>query len=205
MKNSPSNENISTKKKIIQFGLQTITPNFIKNIFLMAKYRCLIDLGANIYFVNNIKIGKGTVIKKCTIISQNKITIGQNCIIENQVEINSKTDEIIIGDNTSINTQCIIHGNGGVIIGNNVAIAPGVKILKSHLIPPTTLEGKFTYLDAKPTVIKDNCWICANSLIIDGVTIGSCTIIGANSFVNISIPDCVLAVGTPIQIIKNRK
>jgi acetyltransferase-like isoleucine patch superfamily enzyme len=52
-------------------------------------------------------------------------------------------------------------------------------------------------------ILKRNCRISSHSVIMPGVTIGENSVIGAFSFVNMDIPDNVVAVGVPAKVIKN--
>ena len=50
--------------------------------------------------------------------------------------------------------------------------------------------------------IEEDCWIGTNVCIVGNVTIGRHCVIGANSFVNQSIPDFSIAVGNPAKVVK---
>lgn len=54
-------------------------------------------------------------------------------------------------------------------------------------------------------VIGDDVWIGQQCIVIGGKHIGSHSIIGAGSVVSKDIPDCVIAAGNPIRIIRVRK
>ncbi|RYY14386.1 MAG: acyltransferase, partial [Chitinophagaceae bacterium] len=51
-------------------------------------------------------------------------------------------------------------------------------------------------------VLKKGCWIGANAIILPGVTIGENSVVGAGSIVTKSIPDRVVAVGSPARVVK---
>jgi len=51
-------------------------------------------------------------------------------------------------------------------------------------------------------VLKKNCQIGTHSVVMPGVTIGENSIVGAFSFVNHDIPDNVVAAGVPAKVIK---
>lgn len=53
--------------------------------------------------------------------------------------------------------------------------------------------------------IGKNCWIGANTVVLDGVTIGNDTIVGAGSVVSKDLPAYSIAVGNPARILKMRK
>jgi acetyltransferase-like isoleucine patch superfamily enzyme len=54
-------------------------------------------------------------------------------------------------------------------------------------------------------VIEDDVWIGANVTVVDGVTIGRGSIIGAGAVVTTNIPAYSIAVGTPAKPIKDRR
>ncbi len=53
-------------------------------------------------------------------------------------------------------------------------------------------------------VIGNDCFICANSIVVGPITIGDNVIIGAGSVVIHDIPSNVVAAGNPCRIIKQR-
>jgi len=61
----------------------------------------------------------------------------------------------------------------------------------------STIDDKYG-----PVILKENCRIGTHSTIMPNITIGKNSIIGAYSFVNINIPDNVMAFGIPVKIIK---
>ena len=87
----------------------------------------------------------------------------------------------------------------GVIIGKDVAIAPGAKIISGKHIPGNIWE----YATKKEVRIGDYCWIGSNAVILPGVTLGANTVVGAGSIVTKSFPEgnCII-VGNPARKIK---
>jgi acetyltransferase-like isoleucine patch superfamily enzyme len=56
----------------------------------------------------------------------------------------------------------------------------------------------------KGIVIEDDCWIAANSIILDGVTIGRGSVVAAGAVVSKSVPPYSVVAGVPARIIKSR-
>jgi len=54
-----------------------------------------------------------------------------------------------------------------------------------------------------PVVIEDNVFIGMNCFILKGVTIGSGSMVGANSLVTTNIPPGVIAAGNPARVIRS--
>lgn len=104
-----------------------------------------------------------------------------------------------VGQNTWIGPNVILDGSGDLFIGSYCSISAGVQIYSHDSIHWSISGGKKEYEYAK-TIIEDCCYIGPNVIIQKGVTIGEGSIIGANSFVNKSIPKNSKAYGTPAQV-----
>lgn len=117
-------------------------------------------------------------------------------------------ENISIGENTFVNTNCLFIDNNKITIGKNGLIAPYVQIYTaSHPIHASERivekNGLTHYLTStQPVTIGDNVWIGGNSVFLPGVTIGNNVTIGAGSVVTKDIPDNVLAFGNPCKVIK---
>lgn len=110
-----------------------------------------------------------------------------------------------IGDSV-VNEGCVIHGYGGVKIGNAVGIGGGTVITSIHhnfkrLDIPIRKQG----IRGKPIVIEDDVWIGAHCTIIGGVRIGAHSVIGAHSLVTRDIPPYSVAYGVPCKVRRSRR
>jgi serine O-acetyltransferase len=83
--------------------------------------------------------------------------------------------------------------NSDVVIGNNVNISQGVTIGQAGE------EG----LKACP-IIKDRVYIGPKATLVGNIDVGSDSAIGANAFVNKSVPDSVTVGGIPAMIISQK-
>ncbi len=107
--------------------------------------------------------------------------------------------DVKVGENTWIGPNVILDGSGGLEIGSNCSISAGVQIYSHDSVEWALSGGKENYSYLR-TIINDNCYIGPNVIIEKGVTIGKGCVVGANSFVNKSIPECSKAYGTPVKI-----
>jgi maltose O-acetyltransferase len=82
-------------------------------------------------------------------------------------------------------------------IGNNVTLAPWVRILAHDA--STKIHLGYTHIGK--VKIGDNVFIGANSIVLPNVTIGSNSIIGAGSLVSKDVPANVVAAGNPVEVI----
>jgi len=86
-----------------------------------------------------------------------------------------------------------------ISIGDNVILAPRVHILAHDASTKIFLN----YTRVANTVIGNNVFIGANSVVLPGVTIGNNVVIGAGSVVSTDIPDNSVAVGNPARVVKS--
>lgn len=107
---------------------------------------------------------------------------------------------VSIGEDTWIGPNTVLDGSGGeLVIGSNCSISAGVQIY-THNTVNWALSGGADAIDTAPVIIGDCCYIGPNVVISMGVCVGSKSIIGANSLVNIDIPQNSKAYGTPCKI-----
>lgn len=104
-----------------------------------------------------------------------------------------------IGKNVFINFDCTFLDLGGIIIEENVMLAPKVCLLsEAH---PISAKERQT-LTADRIHIKKNAWIGANVTILKGVTIGENSVVAAGAVVSKDVPDNTIVGGIPAKIIK---
>ena len=110
--------------------------------------------------------------------------------------------EIIIGDNVFINNDCSLNSRSSIKIGHNCLLGENVKIY-DHNHKHDHLTGvKHSEFSKKPIIIGNNCWLGANSVILQGVEIGDGAIIGAGVVVYKNIPAQSVVVPSPPQHLK---
>ncbi|MBI6548024.1 DapH/DapD/GlmU-related protein [Xenorhabdus lircayensis] len=137
----------------------------------------------------------------------NNLTTGHHCRIEAHNEENRVV--LFIGENCQLNDFVHIAAAEKIKIGNNVLIASRVFIsdlnhgsysgtLQSH---PESICNERA-LSTSPVTIEDNVWLGEGVVVLPGVSIGRCSIIGANAVVSRDIPPYSIAVGNPAKVIK---
>lgn len=108
---------------------------------------------------------------------------------------------ITIGDNVYINFGCIILDCSEVTIGSHTLLGPNIGLYAAnHSTDATERINGGCY--GKPIHIGNNVWLGGDVKVLQGVTIGDNTIIGAGSIVTKDIPDNVIAVVNPCKVIR---
>jgi len=88
-----------------------------------------------------------------------------------------------------------------VEIGEDAMIAPGVTICAHVHFGPRLYEYMGGRREA-PVKICDGAYLGTNTIVLKGVTIGECAVIGAGSVVTKDIPAYSLAVGAPARVVR---
>lgn len=184
---------IKTGMKIIR-GI--IVKFFLKNskgILFVGKgttitHRHLISAGKNVKFEDYSEI-QG--LSKKGLNFGNNVTIGRYTMIRPSSYYGIDIGEgIEIGNNSSIGPMSYIGCSGFVKIGKNVMLGPKVSLFaENHNFDNRNVDIKEQGTNQKGIKIEDNCWIGSNVVILDGVTIGKGSVIGAGTIITKDIPE----------------
>lgn len=106
---------------------------------------------------------------------------------------------IVVGKNVFINQNCTFMDRGGIVLEDNVLIAPRVNLITTNHSMDAVHRRD---VQSKPIHICKNVWIGAGATITPGVTVGENAVIAAGAVVTHDIPANVMAAGVPAKIIK---
>jgi len=104
-----------------------------------------------------------------------------------------------VGKDTWIGHDVIIVCSSRVTIGERVDIAPRVFVgTGTHVVTPNgdRIAGPGRSADV---VIGNGAWLCANSTILPGVTVGEKSVVAAGAVVTADIEAAVIAAGVPAK------
>lgn len=114
------------------------------------------------------------------------VVVERGCSIWPYAVIRADLSGIVIGEGSSIQEHCQVHGNPGrpTAIGRNVSVGHGA-IVHAATIGDLVIVGM-------------------NSCILDGAEIGSGSVIGAGAVVKegMKVPEGSLVVGVPAKIVR---
>ena len=112
------------------------------------------------------------------------------------------TGHITLGSDTTINPFSAVRGR--VTIGDGVRIGAHTSLLAfNHGTAPgePIFRQRHTALGI---TVGDDVWIGSNVTVLDGVTIGPHTIIGAGAVVTKDVPANTIAAGNPARVLRSR-
>lgn len=138
------------------------------------------------------------------------LILGDNSRIDSFVKIKfvGGNENIVIGQNSYINSGCVLYSGNGILIGNDVLIAANCTFApvnheyKNRSI--TIIEQRFKKSKGG-IIIEDDVWIGAGSIILDGAHIKKGSVIGAGSIVSIVTQEYGVYMGNPLTLKKFRK
>ena len=160
-----------------------------------------------------------------------RLTLGSHCFIDDNVTIYAHPDggevrlgegvhlyrgtivevgrggSVTIGDHTHIQSSCNIKGFlGNTHIGSHVQIAPhcGFSPYEHGFDDLSTDIRQQEIISAGDIVIGDNAWLGLSVQVLDGVTIGTGTVVGAGAVVTKPLPPNCVAVGVPARVVRQR-
>jgi len=173
-----------------------------------------IETGVRIACASNVRLGKGVYLDQGVYLHAlpGGITIGDGTFIMHHSMLhvfnfrNLPRAAITIGRNCFIGEFNVVRGQGGVHVGDGVYTGPMVQIVAvNHVYDDPNRPIREQGITAQGIVIEDDVWIGAGAAVLDGVTIGRGSVIGAGSVVASDIPPYSIAVGTPAKPIKDRR
>ncbi|MCR4308132.1 MAG: acyltransferase [Candidatus Berkelbacteria bacterium] len=125
---------------------------------------------------------------------------GAYAIVCSKIELHER---VVIRPGTMLFADPRPNG-AGIVIEDNVMLGSGVHIYPSNhrfedLSIPIIDQGHYP---SKAVILKNGCWIGANSVILPGVTIGVNAVVGAGSIVTKDVEEFTIVVGNPAKIIR---
>ncbi len=109
---------------------------------------------------------------------------------------------ITLHDGVGINQYTFLDGNGGVEIGPDTLLSPGVQCISgNHIFDNPDVPIKYQGTEYGKITIGEDCWLGTNVIVLPGVTLGRGAVIGAGAVVTKDIPAYGIALGIPAKVI----
>jgi acetyltransferase-like isoleucine patch superfamily enzyme len=179
---------------------------FFADLSLKARLHPLSDLRGRRHIIVGELTRIGAHCRMDAKAEHGSIRIGRRCQIGPSAMLLTYGGSIEIGDDCSVNPFCVLYGHGGLRIGQGVRIASGTVIIPANhnfddLNVPICQQG----FSAKGICIEDDVWIGANVTVLDGVCIGTGSVVAAGAVVTKDVEPFSVVGGVPAKLIKKRK
>ena len=111
---------------------------------------------------------------------------------------------LTIGNRVTATANLQVFAQQSVTIEDDVMFASNVFLNDgSHGYQTATVPYKYQPIfRVAPILVARGSWIGQNVVVMPGVTIGECAVVGANSVVTKSVPPRCIAAGSPARILK---
>lgn len=159
-------------------------------------------------------LGEGSRISPiASIHGGDRITIGENCRIDDYVVLSAGEGGITIGDNVHVAVFVSMQGSGAITISDRCQIAARTTILSStgdlkYLgeSGSPTMPGEREIAYSAPVTLEPGAILGVGAVVMPGALIGQDTVVGALSFVRRD--ECIgprlVVAGNPLRTIKAR-
>ena len=124
------------------------------------------------------------------------------------VELGEGSGSLSIGANTYLQAGCTLNPFiSNITIGQNCMIAARCIFMPyQHAYQETSRPMREQRLTSRgDIVLEDDVWLGAHVCVMDGVTIGQGSIVGAGAVVTKDIPPYSIAAGVPARVIRTRQ
>ena len=169
--------------------------------------RSRVSAGAYIKGFGNIRLGQKCKIHDSASVDASRaglVTMGDGVTVNRFAYIQADNGGVTLGARVEINNFSIVNGTGGVSIGDDTLIGPGVRIVSyTHQYAADELIRDQPSL-GKPISIGRDVWIGANAVVLAGVTIGDGAVVAAGAVVNRDVAPSQVVAGVPAKRIKSR-
>lgn len=159
--------------------------------------------------IRGLQVGKGSQIGNIKCNWPNKLILGSECKIQDRVDFRiwqpfDNYSYIKLGDKVFIGHACEFVCNEKIIIGNNCLIASKTTFNNTGHEYKINMNINLQPITSKAIILEDDVWIGTSCVILQGVTVGTGSVIAAGSVVNKSIPPNEVWGGVPARFIKKR-
>ncbi len=142
--------------------------------------------------VQTEKVGEGTRVWQNAVVLAGA-QLGRNC---NLCANTFVENDVIVGDNVTL--KCGVSLWDGLRIGNDVFVGPNA-VFCNDMYPRSGVRDDRRQL--LKTVVCDGVSIGSGAVILPGVTIGTCAMVGAGAVVTKDVPPYATVVGNPARIV----
>ena len=157
-----------------------------------------------------ISIGESVMIDDGVVLdakgATSKIKLGNQILLGRQSILSCNEAQIRIGNFVSIGPFCFFACKSRIEIGSNVSIGSGAQLMAGgHIADDPDTPIIHQARSAKGIMIDDGAWIGTGAIILDGVTVGHNSIVGAGAVVSKDVPAWTVVLGNPARVVQKRK
>jgi acetyltransferase-like isoleucine patch superfamily enzyme len=137
------------------------------------------------------------------------VSIGSGAFVDAFVKIKpvGGLGNVVIGENSYLNSGCVIYSGHGVTIGRDVLIAANCTLAATNHAfddPDRPIRQQGFQPSRGGIVIEDDVWIGANCVLLDGTHVGRGCVVAAGSVVRGRLEPGIVYGGNPLRVVGQR-
>ncbi|KAF0162845.1 MAG: transferase [Rhodocyclaceae bacterium] len=185
--------------------------NFLKHFLFIVQQRRAgnrVSFSAYIKGHERIELGRGCKIHAGASVDASRspgVRFGDKVTLNRYAYVQGGEGGVRLGDRVEVNNFSIVNGTGGVDIGEDTLIGPGVRIISYQHRHARGATIRSQPVDARPIRIGRDVWLGANAIILAGITIGDGAVVAAGAVVREDVPPYAVVAGVPAAIKKYRE
>jgi len=149
--------------------------------------RVVFEAGVLIFHPENLEIG-------------DDVYVGHQTILKGYHDAHMR-----IGSGTWIGPQCFFHSAGGIEIGCDVGVGPGVRILTStHRLDQLDRPILHADIERAGVIVEDDADLGVGAILLPGSRVRRGAQVGAGAVVTGEVPELAVAAGVPARVLGRR-
>jgi len=166
--------------------------------------------GVTLRHPGKIRLGDDVVVDDLVLLdakgeSNRGIDIGSGVFLGRGTILSCKDGDIVLGDHSNLGFHCEIFSGSSVKVGRDGLFAAYAYLVGgSHDWERADIPVLEQARSSKGITLGDDVWLGTGAKVLDGVSIGSRVVVGANAVVNENLPDGVVAAGIPAKVLRSR-
>jgi acetyltransferase-like isoleucine patch superfamily enzyme len=158
---------------------------------------------AEISLEDDVEVLRNTTLDATSVSPGRRLRIGAASRVKENVWCACYGGSIDIGERVLIGRNAVLHGHGGIVIGDGTMIGPNVTISSSeHVYWNGDSSFQAQGFTREPIHIGENVWIGANCVVLAGSRIERDVVVGAGALVTGTLPSGYVYVGVPARRLK---
>jgi len=133
------------------------------------------------------------------------VRFGDGVIVNRYAYVQGGQGGVVFGDHVEINNHAIVNGTGGVTLGNDVLVGPGVKLISYQHRFAAGSPIRRQAVRPGPIRVGNDVWIGAGAIVLAGVTIGDGAVVAAGAVVSRDVAENTVVAGVPAAPMKRRE
>ena len=183
---------LRTGKKILRGGVHRIFLREVKGPLLVGKH-------VQVTHGRHISCGRYVKFEDCAeihglcsegLVFGDYVTISRGVMIRPSSYYGGDYGQgLVMGEHSSFGPYSYVGCSGKITIGKNVMFGPKCSLFaENHNFSDTETSIKSQGVNQKGITVEDDCWIGSSVTILDGVTIGRGSVVGAGALITKDVP-----------------